>query len=62
MKIEINSEVDADLLKYALQNQLTTSQLVDFVMELGSSLTDEEEYYKRLLKKLIKKSHETKNR
>ncbi len=54
MKIETNVEVHIDQIVESLQNQLTTKQLVDFVMQLGDSLTDEEEYYALLTQKLSK--------
>jgi len=35
MKIEINSTIDTDEIKYALQKDLSTKQLVKFVIDLG---------------------------
>ncbi len=57
MKIELNNMIYFDsviYIKNALQSQLTTKQLVEFVMELGNNLTHSEEYYRLLKKKLDK--------
>lgn len=54
MKIEINSTIDTDEIKYALQTNLTTKQLVNFVIELGDKLNKEDEYYQLLQKELSK--------
>jgi hypothetical protein len=54
MKIETNAEVHIDQIVESLQNQLTTKQLVDFAMQLGDDLTDQEEYYALLTQKLSK--------
>jgi hypothetical protein len=50
MKIEINSTVDTDEIKYALQKDLSTKQLVKFVIDLGDKLNKEDEYYQLLQK------------
>lgn len=54
MKIEINSTVDTDEIKYALQKDLSTKQLVKFVIDLGDKLNKEDEYYHLLQKELAK--------
>ena len=54
MKIEISSTIDTDEIKYALQTNLTTKQLVNFVIELGDKLTEGDEYYQLLQKELSK--------
>lgn len=54
MKIEINSTIDTDEIKYALQTNLTTKQLVNFVIELGDKLTEGDEYYHLLQQELAK--------
>ncbi len=54
MKIEINSTIDTDEIKYALQKDLSTKQLVKFVIDLGDKLNKEDEYYQLLQKELIK--------
>ena len=54
MKIEISSTIDTDEIKYALQTNLTTKQLVNFVIELGDKLTEGDEYYLLLQKELVK--------
>jgi len=54
MKIEINSTIDTDEIKYALQKDLSTKQLVKFVIDLGDKLNKEDEYYQLLQKELAK--------
>ena len=54
MKIEISSTVDTDEIKYVLQKDLTTKQLVKFVIDLGDKLTEGDEYYHLLRQELIK--------
>ena len=54
MKIEISSTIGTDEIKYALQTNLTTKQLVNFVIELGDKLTEGDEYYLLLQKELVK--------
>ena len=54
MKIEINSTIDTDEIKYALQKDLSTKQLVKFVIDLGDKLNKEDEYYELLQKELSK--------
>ena len=54
MKIEINSTIDTDEIKYALQKDLSIKQLVKFVIDLGDKLNKEDEYYQLLQKELIK--------
>ena len=54
LKIEINSTIDTDEIKYALQKDLSTKQLVKFVIDLGDKLNKEDEYYQLLQKELAK--------
>lgn len=54
MKIEIYSEIHLDALRERICDELTTKQLVDFVMDIGDNLTDSEGYYKLLKKELNK--------
>jgi len=54
MKIEISSTIDTDEIKYVLQKDLTTKQLVKFVIDLGDKLTEGDEYYYLLQQELVK--------
>jgi inorganic pyrophosphatase/exopolyphosphatase len=54
MKIEINSEVDVDSITNALQESMSTKQLVDFVIGLSDNLTEDVEYIKLLKQKVDK--------
>ena len=53
-KIEIVSDVDLDQVRYHLQDQLSTTELAEFAINLGDKLTDEVDYYKTLRRKLNK--------
>ena len=52
--IEITSKVTLDDIIWGLQGQLETKELVDFCVSLGDSLTDDENFYKRLKKRVDK--------
>lgn len=51
-KIDINSTVTLDEIKYSLQNNLSIKELVTFVLELGDKLSRESEYYEELSRRL----------
>lgn len=40
--LELSGYFDLDSLRYCLQNQLTTKELVEFALSLRENLTDEE--------------------
>jgi len=52
MKIEITSSVLTDEIIYQLQQNLSTKQLVEFVLQIGDNLTDAEKYFFLLKEKL----------
>ena len=53
-KIDITSSISLDEIKYELQTNLDLEDLVKFALELADKLSDEEDFYKLLHKKLIK--------
>ena len=54
MKIEVTTEIDLDEVSEALMSNLTTNQLVNFVLNFGTDISDPEEFYLLLNKKLDK--------
>ena len=53
-KIDITTAVTLDEITYQLQSNLSTKELIEFVMQIGDKLTESEEYYTGLKKKLSK--------
>lgn len=53
-KIDITSSISLDEIKYELQTNLDVEDLVKFALELADKLSDEEDFYKLLHKKLTK--------
>lgn len=53
-KIEITTNITLDEITYRLQRNLSTNELVNFVIQIGDKLTESEEYYNRLKAKLDK--------
>jgi hypothetical protein len=54
MKLEINSTVDLDDLRFKLQSQLTNRELVNFALSLGYNLDSDTEFFASLKKKINK--------
>ena len=50
-KIEIDSSALLDSVRYNLQTQLTTDELVKFAVNLGEKLTNKYDFYTKLAKK-----------
>ena len=50
----VNGSVSLDELTYQLQNTLSTTELVKFVIQLGDKLTDSKDYYWLLNKEIEK--------
>jgi hypothetical protein len=51
-KVEICSNIDTDAIRYALQNDLNTKELVNFSLSLANNLTEEDVFWKLLFKEV----------
>lgn len=52
MKIETSSFISLDELRFNLQYQLSTKELVRFAISLSSNLTEEEEFWRLLIEQV----------
>lgn len=61
-KIELYCNMELDDIAYNLRNQLSTKELIDFAISLGSNLTDEENFYNGLKNRFEKIKYDKRTR